>query len=232
MHYNRNALFVNRFLKKIAPSPGLCYNHFKTGMKGALAMKTGSLQKEFGIDYPGVYELLDRVPAADLDCGTLCGAACCRQDPESEEECGIYLLPGEASMHDRSDPWLTWSADNAEEYDFPVSWTGTVDFVRCGGPGHCRRELRPIQCRTFPLAPHLTEDGELVMILCDIPLPYSCPLLYEPERLLPEFVENALSAWKLLIGEPLIRDLVELDSRARDEEGAGYTVVSAGLHSS
>ena len=39
-------------------------------------------QKEFGIDYPGVYELLDRVPAADLDCGTLCGAACCRQDPE------------------------------------------------------------------------------------------------------------------------------------------------------
>ena len=187
-------------------------------------MNKGSLSKPVSPDFRKIYDLFDEVSPLPFDCGTLCGAACCRGEEDGEEELGIYLLPGEASLHDRTDPWLTWSEDAAEDYDFPESWTSTVDFVTCSGPEHCRRELRPIQCRTFPLLPHLAEDGTLYMILCDAELPYRCPLLEDPSQIRPDFVKNALRAWKLLLEEPLIRDLVEYDSRARDEEGAGYTV--------
>ena len=37
--------------------------------------------------------------------------------------------------------------------------------------------MRPLQCRTFPLTPHLTEDGILLLIYNDEELPYICPLI-------------------------------------------------------
>ena len=174
-------------------------------------------------DYKKIYALLDEASPLDTDCGLLCGAACCQQDA-SEEEMGMYLLPGEASVHDRNDPWLDWSEDDAEDYDFPESWTGKVDFVCCHGPGSCRRELRPVQCRTFPLAPHLTEDGRLCMIINDMELPYACPLITNYEKLNPQFIINAHKAWKLLIKEQRIRDLVEEDSRYRDSYEHEYVI--------
>lgn len=179
-------------------------------------------------DYRKIYGILDSADPLDTDCGKLCGAVCC--SPEAAgEDAGIYLLPGEAALHDRSDPWLSWSADPAEEYDFPESWTGTVDFVRCKGAGQCRRELRPIQCRTFPLAPHLTEDGTLYMIMNDTELPYECPLITDCGRLKPEFVSACYEAWSLLITDDLIRDLVEEDSRFRDSCGREYVAALCSL---
>ena len=166
-------------------------------------------------EYREIYDALDRVSPLDTDCGELCGACCCTKEKPGSEM-GMYLLPGEDKVHDRKDGWLKWSAEDAEDYDFPESWKGKVYFVNCGGPAACRRELRPMQCRTFPLAPHLTKDGELLMVYNDLELPYSCPLIEEEIPLNDDFVDATRAAWEKLITDPLIRDLVRMDSEARE----------------
>lgn len=174
-------------------------------------------------DYEEIYRILDSATPVPFDCGTLCNAVCCSLDAAGEDA-GIYLLPGESCMHDKNDPWLSWSEDMVEDYDFPESWTGTVDFVRCQGALKCKRKLRPIQCRTFPLSPHLTEDGKLYMIVSDEELPYKCPLLSDYKSINKEFVSACKKAWKILITDELIYDLVYDDSRFRDSCGAEYIV--------
>ncbi|MGI6211281.1 MAG: hypothetical protein ACOYJJ_01725 [Anaerovoracaceae bacterium] len=172
--------------------------------------------------YRAIYRLLDRVSPVPYDCGILCGSACCiPEDGASDSDdfdMGIYLLPGEEKVHDKKDPWLIWTKERAEDYEFPDSWRGPVYFVRCRSAADCRRPLRPIQCRTFPALPHLTEDGRLYLIKNDLELPYSCPLLEGGTELLdPRFLRATWTCWKHLIRDPLIRDLVRMDSEGRTE---------------
>lgn len=166
--------------------------------------------------FRAIYRLLDKVSPVPFDCGTICGSACCTA-ANYDEELGIFLLPGEEKIHDRSADWLTWNTLSTDEYEFPESWHGNVSFVRCKTPPHCPRIMRPLQCRSFPLSPHLTEDGELVMIYNDADLPYCCPMIEEETELDPDFVRATHTVWKHLIRDPLIRDLVEMESRERDE---------------
>ncbi|MBQ1303105.1 MAG: hypothetical protein IIY29_07170, partial [Firmicutes bacterium] len=117
----------------------------------------------------------------------------------------------------RREDWLVWDYDLAEDYDFPESWFGKVYYVRCKTAPVCPREMRPLQCRFFPLAPHLTEDGVLHLIRYPGDLPYVCPLLEKDVRLEPRFVKAVHTVWTHLIRDPLIYDLVEFDSSDRDE---------------
>lgn len=184
------------------------------------------------VDFHEVYRILRDATPLDIDCGSLCHAACCRNPetdacvpgdcPEEDGDCGIYLLPGEEVMQDRNDDWLKWEEDRTADYDFPASWPETVLFVRCSGPEHCKRDRRPIQCMTFPLLPHLSEDGQLSMIISDMPLPYTCPLIRDYQSIRKEFVEACWQAWSRLIRDPRIYDLVFDDSRYRDSLGEPY----------
>ena len=119
--------------------------------------------------YRAIYRLLDSVSPADFDCGQLCGAVCCLSE---SDDMGIYLLPGEEAVFEDGRDWLEWSTQNAEECGFPESWEGPVFFIKCKTPPYCVRDKRPIQCRTFPLMPYLTEVGELQMLYNDNELPY------------------------------------------------------------
>ena len=166
--------------------------------------------------YQAIYRLLNRVSPIDSDCGLLCGAACCTAEREGSDM-GIYLLPGEDKVHDKNDSWLKWTSEDAEEYDFPESWKGKVFFVNCNGPMECKRDIRPMQCRTFPLSPHITEDGELLMLYNDMELPYRCKLIDEEIPLNDSFVKATTTVWSHLIEDPLIYDLVREDSKAREE---------------
>ena len=176
--------------------------------------------------WKAIYRLLDRVSPVDYDCGTLCGAICCScaettESSDSEEaEMGIYLLPGEDKIHNKKDSWLTWTAERAEDYEFPLSWKGKVYFVRCKTPPHCPRHLRPMQCRTYPLTPYITPEGILTLIWNQEDLPYQCPLVQNRMELDPRFVKATYTVWSHLIRDPLIFDLIEMDSRLRqpDEE--------------
>ena len=158
-------------------------------------------------EYRAIYDMLDKVSPVPFDCGTICGAICC-QNPDDDEEMGLYLLPGEEAIHDRESEPFTWAVQNTEEYDFPESWEGDVYFVGCKGPHTCIRAVRPIQCRTFPLKPILDKAGDLQLILNDEDLPYRCPMIEDRVELLPEFIRATYAAWKILTKDERIRDLV------------------------
>ncbi len=170
-----------------------------------------TLKKE---DFERVYRLLD-IPAIDSDCGDLCGQRCCQ---EYEPGVGMYLLPGEEVMFSGREPWLKWSYKSARHHDVPESWRGLVAFVVCNGT--CPREKRPVQCRTFPLMPYLSREGELSVRLDRLTGSLICPLVRNPEQhpLSSQFVERVLDAWSILIRDPLVRDDVVLQSRRLDED--------------
>ncbi len=165
-------------------------------------------------DYKTIYQLLDYGPLSE-DCGLLCQAACCKVYSPTM---GIYLLPGEEQMFNDTDKqWLVWEKHDPKRYDFPPSWANQpVYFVKCVKP--CPREKRPIQCRTFPLTPHLTSDNRLILIWETLSLPYKCPLITNKAPLNPAFVNGLKQGWELLIEYPLIRDLISWDSRSREKD--------------
>lgn len=165
-------------------------------------------------DFEQAYALLDE-PVLDYDCGELCGKRCCQ---EYEPGVGMYLLPGEESMFSGEERWLKWKFRWAQNHGFPPEWKGIVAFVMCRGT--CPRWRRPIQCRTFPFMPYISQSGQLEMKLDSLSGSLICPIVRSQGNLhlRPEFAGNALKAWSLLIRDPLIRTYVELQSRKRDED--------------
>lgn len=79
--------------------------------------------------------------------------------------------------------------------------------------------MRPLQCRVFPLTPHLDQYGQLYMIYQSGQLPYKCPLIHEKIKLNEDFLKANYTVWKHLLRDPLIFDLVEMDSAFREDDG-------------
>ena len=158
--------------------------------------------------YREVYALLNAVEVTGEDCGKLCGCACCTTESRegTDQEMGIYLLPGEETVHRQDSDWLVMKVDEEGRY-----------FGRCLTPPICPRDRRPIQCRTFPLLPHLYEDGTIEMVYNDVELPYRCPLIDDEIPLEDEFVEATQAAWEMLIRDPKIREIVREDSIEREK---------------
>lgn len=149
-------------------------------------------------------------PPIKYDCGTLCISACCNM---LSSEFGIYLLPGEINLLSKKENWFEVEEQDPNQYDFPTSWQDTVYFLHCSGS--CPRHKRPIQCRSFPLAPHIDSNEKLHVIWETLKLPYRCPLIKGEENLNPQFIINIFLGWKKLITNKLVRDLVNYDSNKR-----------------
>ena len=181
------------------------------GRHSKLRLVPSTLSKE---DFQRVYDLMDTHPM-DSDCGILCGSLCCT---EYEPGVGMYLLPGEDEMFDGKEPWLKCEFAKAQDHDFPPDWKGLVAFIMCNGT--CPRDRRPVQCRTFPLMPYLDPEGNLQVKIDRLSGILICPLVQRPEQhpLRPEFHAAVLSAWQILIKDPLIRSDVWQQSRELDKD--------------
>lgn len=156
------------------------------------------------------YELLDAYTPLVDDCGLLCGSRCCS---EWKDEVGIYLLPGEDQIFDFNCSCFTCEKQSTAEYEFCPSWQGEFYFVKC--TGNCPRDKRPIQCRTFPLEPHLRLDGMLEMIISH-EYEFLCPLVKQGIALInSDFVKNAKLAWTMLLGDSMIYEDVQWESEKR-----------------
>ena len=77
----------------------------------------------------------------------------------------LYLLPGEEEMLENESDWFEIYYETTNEYHYPDSWDGEVYYIKCTNPPHCNRKLRPIQCRSFPLSPHLDKDNNLHLMI-------------------------------------------------------------------
>ena len=131
-------------------------------------------------------------------------------------QCGFFRRGDGDNAASEKQGWLEWESLSSDEYELPGTWKGKIYFVRCKTPPHCPREMRPIQCRSFPLLPHLSEDGELTLVFNDYELPYACPMIEEEIELDERFVKATTTVWKHLIRDPLIYDMVWGESRARE----------------
>lgn len=158
--------------------------------------------------WKAVYRLLDHVSTEVFDCGTLCGSACCMK--QGREDMGIYLFPGEHLLLRQfgETDWLEWETQDPRELGFPESWTEPVYFVACKTPPLCPRKQRPLQCRTFPLKPVLSDSGVLELIWNDEELPYTCPIIEKNMPIHDDFYKATYTVWTHLLQDPRILDLV------------------------
>ena len=192
--------------------------------------------------YRAIYKLLDLVSPVDFDCGILCGAACCLCDYEPEDieytaagdenadkYMGLMLLPGEEKVFDDSDDeWISWGSLLAEDYDYPESWHGRVPFIQCRTAPLCKRNKRPIQCRTFPLSPHIDEDGIFHIIVCVKQVPAGAQAKLDPvtKTLVRSAGASILNPYDSFAVEAALQIRDTLDRRAGEAsaDDAGSTV--------
>lgn len=173
-----------------------------------------------------IYERLDEVSPVDFDCGKLCDEVCCVYDANKthEEELVLYLLPGEELMYEDSEEFELYFMDSSE-IKYPHSWKDNIYLVKCKNPPRCDRSIRPIQCRTFPLVPHISKDGEFHLVLDETEFPYECPIIRDHIKLNEDFIRITFEIWKKLITNPLVYDLVDMDSKDRDKRTSTYKTV-------
>ena len=166
-----------------------------------------------------IYKRLDAVSPVSYDCGNLCSKACCvvpepvRKAMDETDDFGLYLFPGEEGLLEQTEGDFSWTEGDASEWFFPHSWNGTtIRFAQCLNPNKCPREHRPFQCRIFPTLPHFAEDGQLHLVFNDMELPYLCPLIEEDMEINEDFLKETRNAWQILAEDPLIHDLIEMES--------------------
>ncbi|MDF9408624.1 hypothetical protein L7E55_09690 [Pelotomaculum isophthalicicum JI] len=155
------------------------------------------------VNWNRIYNLLDDITPLAVNCGLLCGSACCT---EWEQGAGIYLLPGEEGMFSGLEEWLVREERSTGEY-------GVI--IRCNGT--CPRERRPFACRTFPVTPYLSPEGKLELRLDEAAV-LLCPLVKAGDiRILEKrFLMRTRLAWEELLREPQIRKNIEWKSRQVD----------------
>jgi hypothetical protein len=71
----------------------------------------------------------------------------------------------------------------------------------------------------------LNKKGEFHLIFDEREFPYKCPIVHDHIKLNDEFVKVTYEIWLMLMQNPLVYDLVDMDSRMRDNRKTDYEVV-------
>lgn len=160
--------------------------------------------------YLHAYELMN-VTLIDGDCGKYCNYNCCRDNNEGDKM-GIYLYPFEyeAVLKEHIEKnELTFEYHHFEDYYMASHLDGQY-FLYCGHDSGCLRALRPIQCRTYPLEPHIVK-GELKLVIEKSQV-HDCPFLMKENQWNPDFVKRIYEGWSELIKIDEVRKLVIHDT--------------------
>lgn len=142
--------------------------------------------------YLQIYRLFDTHTPLAVDCGQLCGGACCEGD-----DSGMFLFPGERAVYNLLKP----EGFRIEMSDLEYTYDGKTHktpIIFCNGD--CDRYVRPLACRIFPLIPVFDENGKLE-IITDPRAKKLCPLAKTlfMEEYDEAFVDAVKKAFILLI---------------------------------
>lgn len=152
--------------------------------------------------YRHLYKLLENATPIGVDCGQLCGGACCKGDGDT----GMYLFPFEEVMYDGTEDWI-----KVYESDF-IFRDKPVKIAICNGT--CDRNKRPLSCRIFPL---FQCDGVLKN---DLRAVHICPLA-AGKITLDEydytFVENTRKVFNILNKFGITKEYIEETQKIIDE---------------
>ena len=124
--------------------------------------------------YERLYHLFEDVTPLKTDCGSLCGAACCKGDDRT----GMLLFPH-------------------EETALRVIESEGRRYAVC--EGRCERKDRPLSCRIFPFFPLINDDGK-VSFQIDIRGNAICPLIRNCDSVIfdTRFLRHIAVAGKIL----------------------------------
>lgn len=117
--------------------------------------------------YLQLYRLFDKCTPVPVDCGKLCGKACCKGD-----DSGMFLFPGESEVYKLIRP----EGFRIEMSDLTYDDEGVkrkTPIIFCDG--NCDRYVRPLACRIFPLTPIFDDKGKIEIIV-DPRAKSICPL--------------------------------------------------------
>lgn len=138
--------------------------------------------------YKSIYKYYQDTTPLLVDCGKLCGGACC--ESSDDEETGMYLFPGEDVIF-RNNP------------DFRIIKSEFVYNGKCADilicKGRCDRNIRPLSCRIFPIIPYI--EGENFKLIFDPRAKGLCPLceLSDFSQLDREFLRKTENVVRLLM---------------------------------
>lgn len=136
--------------------------------------------------YDKIFRILGDLTPLHVDCGVLCGGACCKGDSET----GMRLFPHEEST-------------------LPVApLRGGDRLAVCDGS--CDRNRRPLSCRIFPFFPVVDERGR-VFVETDDRARRLCPLLVHADELVfdPRFFRAVKRVGKILVRDEECRAFLE-----------------------
>lgn len=116
--------------------------------------------------YDIINEIMGNLTPLTVDCGVLCGGACCKGDSNT----GMRLFPFEESSLD-----IKHIDDNHK-------------LVVCNG--ECIRNQRPLACKIFPFFPTIDDDGK-IYVEFDYRAYRLCPMIEHSDELLfdPDFLD-------------------------------------------
>ena len=152
-------------------------------------------------------KLLESLTPLNMDCGKLCGAACCGEDESGGN--GMLLLPGEEELY--------------EAEPFPLELEPDDTLFEGGSrlvcQGKCTREDRPFNCRIFPLRMALDEEGNPLRLEIDPRAWAVCPLCDRGgvRGMSVEFRKGARAAYELLTQNPEIREALRREQKMLEE---------------
>lgn len=167
--------------------------------------------------YEAAYEAMNSSVLA-YDCGTLCNHNCCRNDYDDPENFGVYLLPFEYEHLLKDTEMIEASKlvrHSAKEHFIPKS-VGALNYFLCDAEKDCLRDYRPIQCRTYPLEPHIENDTLTLLVEKD--QIHACPLINMKDSWQKDYIKGIYKGWSLLIQIPEVKRLVLFDSHIRKRE--------------
>ncbi|MBF4693476.1 hypothetical protein [Fusibacter ferrireducens] len=168
------------------------------------------------IDYQAIfnraYQLMNE-PIIEGNCGELCGYHCCRRQERTGERLGMYLLPLEFEYMQRGKA-VDYEVHSCQIYDMPPK-IKKLYYIFCHESEGCLRDLRPVQCRTYPFEPHLDENGFSLVIEKD--QIHACPLLNRIPEWRQAFIEGVYKGWLELMKIPIIKYHILYFSLERNE---------------
>ena len=167
---------------------------------------------------PGALKALEEAKEAlgnwtplKINCGKICGGACC--EPDESGENGMLLFPFEEELY----------KDPIEGFPFRLAdddtlYKGGKRFV-C--EGKCSRADRPLACRIFPLRIRLETEGEETRAKAEIdPRAWCvCPLLEQGgmRAMSRDFVAAVERAGNILAGNVYMLEALLNEQRMIDE---------------
>lgn len=153
--------------------------------------------------YDNLYARIGALTPLKSDCGRMCGGACCSVGDDLP---GMFLFPGEEAMYEGKPGFVLRTA--------PLPGYGPVTLLDCGGT--CQRDLRPLSCRIFPLAPNV--QGDTVTVRLDPRGRAVCPLSRGSRGALHgAFVDAVQQVFEELLRHPETAPFLRALSREIDE---------------